>query len=194
MPTEIEALSVRIEADTTSFRAALRDLSGEADRFSGAITRAFRQAAVGGRDFESVLKSLALQLADIALDSALRPVESGIAGLIEQLLGGAASTAFARGGVVDGGRVRPFASGGVIAAPAYFPLAGGLGLAGEAGPEAILPLTRGGDGKLGVTAPSSSPVNVTFHVTTPDAASFRKSETQLTAMLARGVSRGRRGL
>jgi hypothetical protein len=37
-------------------------------------------------------------------------------------------------------------------------------------------------------------VQVTFNVTTPDAASFAKSETQVTAMLARAVARGRRGL
>lgn len=48
--------------------------------------------------------------------------------------------------------------------PAYFPLAGGLGLAEEAGAEAILPLARGSDGRLGVSAGGGA-VNVTFNVT-----------------------------
>ena len=42
------------------------------------------------------------------------------------------------------GAIKPFAAGGVIGTPTYFPLTqGGVGLAGEAGPEAILPLARG---------------------------------------------------
>ena len=49
------------------------------------------------------------------------------------------------------GAIKPFAAGGVIGTPTYFPLtSGGLGLAGEAGPEAIMPLARGADGRLGV--------------------------------------------
>jgi phage-related minor tail protein len=67
---------------------------------------------------------------------------------------------------------------------------------GEAGAEAILPLARGADGRLGVAAggAAQTAVQVTFNVTTPDAASFAKSEAQVTAMLARAVGRGRRGL
>ena len=48
------------------------------------------------------------------------------------------------------GAVMPFAAGGVIGTPTYFPLPRRLGLAGEAGPEAIVPLTRGSDGRLGI--------------------------------------------
>jgi phage-related minor tail protein len=63
---------------------------------------------------------------------------------------------FASGGVVDsfsGGNVIPFASGGVVGSPTYFGMGGGqTGLMGEAGPEAIMPLKRGPDGKLGVEA------------------------------------------
>jgi phage-related minor tail protein len=71
---------------------------------------------------------------------------------------------------------------------------GGLGLAGEAGPEAILPLSRGTDGSLGVRAQGGSTVAVTFNVSTPDAASFRRAEADVSAMLARAVARGRRGM
>ena len=57
----------------------------------------------------------------------------------------------AKGEVFQGGEVVPFAYGGVLAQPTYFPLAGNkVGLAGEAGPEAVVPLKRGADGKLGI--------------------------------------------
>ncbi|MGD9846096.1 MAG: phage tail tape measure protein, partial [Variibacter sp.] len=87
-------------------------------------------------------------------------------------------------------------TGGVIASPAYFPLGGrGVGLAGEAGPEAILPLARGADGKLGVaadTAPAAA--SITVHIATPDAESFRRSETYVSGLIARAVARGQRSL
>jgi phage-related minor tail protein len=84
----------------------------------------------------------------------------------------------------------------VIATPTFFPLgARGLGLAGEAGPEAILPLARGADGSLGVAAQGSAAgANVTIHIATPDAESFRRSEAYLTGQIARAVTRGQRVL
>jgi lambda family phage tail tape measure protein len=65
----------------------------------------------------------------------------------------------ANGGVLDRGKIKPFAKGGVINRPTLFPMAKGAGLMGEAGPEAIMPLTRGPDGKLGVAGGGAS-VNV----------------------------------
>jgi len=66
---------------------------------------------------------------------------------------------FAKGGVFSGGNVTPFARGGVINRPTLFPMAKGAGLMGEAGPEAIMPLKRGPDGKLGVAGGGAN-VNV----------------------------------
>lgn len=64
--------------------------------------------------------------------------------------GGAMSNMQANGGAWLGG-VQKFASGGVFNSPHLFPMAnGGTGMLGEAGPEAVMPLTRGSDGKLGV--------------------------------------------
>jgi lambda family phage tail tape measure protein len=57
----------------------------------------------------------------------------------------------AKGNVFSGGNIVPFASGGIVTRPTIFPMAkGGVGLMGEAGPEAIMPLKRGRNGKLGV--------------------------------------------
>ncbi len=59
----------------------------------------------------------------------------------------------ANGNVFSGGDVVPFANGGVVSSPTTFPMRHGrIGLMGEAGPEAIMPLKRGRDGKLGVAA------------------------------------------
>ncbi len=137
--------------------------------------------------------------------------KGGIVALLPQASGGGAlagggsgarlpqkgAGVFAFGG---GGSVTPFAQGGVVAAPTYFAMEGGRGLMGEAGPEAILPLRRGSDGALGVAASGvaassgSGPVQVVFNITTPDAESFRRSEGQIAAMLARSVGRGQRNI
>lgn len=191
MTTEIDQLSVSITADTRDFQNSLRALGREADSFSGAISRAFKDAIVGGKSFESVLSSLALRLAGLALDRALQPIANGIGGAIGSLFG---AFGLANGGVVADGGVRRFAGGGVVSAPTVFPLARGLGLMGEAGAEAVLPLARGSDGALGVRSSGSAPIVVNVNVTAADAESFRKSEAQVTAMLARAVGRGRRGL
>ncbi|WP_235890740.1 phage tail tape measure protein [Pararhizobium mangrovi] len=160
-----------------------------------ALTGALEAATVRGRDFESVLKSLGQRLSAIALDAGLKPLE----GMIGKAAGGLAGSlgsalGFARGGVP--GRVTPFAEGGVVRSPTFFPAGGDLGLMGEAGSEAILPLLRGSDGRLGVAsqAGGASAPPIVVNITTPDAGSFRKSEAQVTTMLARAVHRGRRGL
>jgi lambda family phage tail tape measure protein len=63
----------------------------------------------------------------------------------------ASTPASAKGNVFDMGRLQPFAYGGIVDRPTVFPMAHGAGLMGEAGPEAVMPLKRGADGKLGVS-------------------------------------------
>ncbi|HWK13124.1 MAG TPA: phage tail tape measure protein [Rhizobiaceae bacterium] len=184
-------VTVRINADTTQFAEALNGLGDLAERFGGQLTGALRGAVVSGRSLEDVLRRLALNLASMALEQGLSPLRNLFSGLLGSLSGGLGKILpFAQGGVV------PFAAGGVVAAPSYFPMGGGnVGLMGEAGPEAIMPLQRGADGRLGVAAGGGAAgVTVVFNVSTPDAASFRKSEAQLSGMLARAVSRGTRTL
>jgi phage-related minor tail protein len=191
MNPEPDDIIITIGADTSAFRTALRDMGREADAFSGRITRAFCDAVAGGRSFESILSRLALQLAGIAFDRAFAPLSNLIGSGIASLFG---AFGLAKGGVVAGGRVTRFARGGVVGGPTLFPLARGIGLMGERGPEAILPLQRGSDGALGVRSAATAPIVVNFNLSTPDAASFAKSEAQVTAMMARAVARGRRGL
>ena len=56
----------------------------------------------------------------------------------------------ANGNVFAANGIVPFAKGGVVDRPMVFPFAKGIGLMGEAGPEAIMPLRRGPGGRLGV--------------------------------------------
>jgi phage-related minor tail protein len=189
----IETWTVAIDADTSALASELRNAASLGRQFSNALVGAFENIAVKGRNVGDVLRQLALRLSDIVLKAALKPVEQGLGNLVTGLLSG--GVGFARGGVVAQGLPVPFASGGVIQSPIAFPLAGGrMGLAGERGAEAILPLSRGPDGRLGVAARSGAGVIVTFNVTAQDAQSFIRSETQVAAMLARAVSQGQRNL
>jgi phage-related minor tail protein len=172
-----------------------RDLEQTATRFSRTMSQAFTSSITGGRDFDSVLKSLGLRLSDLALKMALKPLERGIAGGLQQLFSGLFGLS-GQSVAAATGAVKPFAAGGVLGTPTYFPLSsGGLGLAGEAGPEAIMPLSRTADGRLGIAASGAAgPANVTIHIATSDADSFRRSESYITGQIARAVGRGQRGL
>lgn len=186
-----EDVTVAIRADTGPFQLALQSLEKLSDNFGNQLTGALKSAAVSGRELDDVLRKVALNLAGMALSQGLKPLQSLAGSLFSGLLGGLSGIApFAKGGVP--GHVVPFASGGIVSTPTYFSMGSGVGLMGEAGSEAILPLRRGADGSLGVASAGGSPVNVVFNVTAQDAASFRKSEAQITGMLARAVSRGAR--
>jgi len=189
-PGTTDALSSSLDG----VRTRTRDLTAGSNTFARAITGAFAQGAIGAKSFDSVLKSLALRLSTLSLNVALKPVTSGLASGLTNLFGGLGTSAGA-GSAANEGPVQPFAKGGVIAAPSFFPLgASRVGLAGEAGPEAIVPLARGPDGRLGVAASGTGGGNVTVNIATPDAESFRRSETYLTGLIARAVARGQRGL
>jgi lambda family phage tail tape measure protein len=109
-----------------------------------------------------VLGKIGRTLVNASLRAAMKPLRSGLQSLLKSALASSSTSAaadasesaseLAKGGVVSRGQVMPFAKGGVVAAPTYFPLARGVGLMGEAGPEAVMPLARGPDGRLGVSA------------------------------------------
>lgn len=188
-----EVYEVAVEADLSGFNRALDDLAGKANAFGATFTSALRGAVSGGRSLDGVLRQLGQRISSLALNAALKPLETAVGGLFSGLLSGV-------GGLFGGGgtaAVTPFAKGGVVASPTYFPNGRQLGLMGEAGAEAILPLKRGADGTLGVAAGDGGGrggQTIVFNVTASDAASFRRSEAQIQAMLARAAQRGRRGL
>lgn len=99
----------------------------------------------GQANFQDFAKSILKMLAEIALKMAI------VKGFEAFGFGGV--TANANGGVYNSPGLSAY-SGQVVSKPTLFPFARGAGLMGEAGPEAILPLRRGIDGKLGVVAAS----------------------------------------
>ena len=163
----------------------MTDASRLSGKFASDLTRAFEDAALKGRTLSDVLKQLAFSLSRQTLQAALSPLTGALGNGLAALLGGIGVSPVVR-----------HAQGGVIASPIAFPLsAQRMGVAGEAGPEAILPLARGRDGRLGVSAAGGQQtINVTFNVTAQDADSFRRSEGQIAAMLSRVVGRGNRNL
>lgn len=173
-----ETVTVSVEADTS----ALTDLEKRSSSFGTSLTTALKGAVVSGKGLEDVLRGLASSLAGSALSAGLQPLQNLGSSLMSGVMGGI------RG-------IMPFAKGGVVSSPTYFGMGNGsLGLTGEAGAEAILPLARGADGRLGVATGGGGgkPVQVVFNMTSPDASSFRKSEAQLSTMLAGAVRRGAR--
>lgn len=163
----------RLNLETGALMARMGELDRLAQGFAGRMAMAFADAALEGRKLSDVLRGLALSLSRMALQAALRPLGSLIGGLA--------------------GRVTPFADGGVVNSPVLFPMRGGAGLMGEAGPEAIMPLARGADGKLGVRG-GGGQVNVTVNISTPDAASFQRAQGQVAALITRAALRGQRNL
>lgn len=172
----------------------IREADALGRQFSTTLTSAFTSIAFRGKGVSDTLRSVAMRLSEITLKAALKPLEQGLGNMFSGMF--QAALPFAKGGVVNSKMVVPFAKGGVVQSPITFPLSGGqIGLAGERGAEAIMPLARGPDGRLGVQSQAGrNAINVTFNVSTPDADSFQRSETQVAAMLARAVSRGQRNL
>jgi len=184
----------RVKKATQQLSEETKRASALGQQLGRVMVSAFKDIAVKGKGLREVLNSLAQSLSKMVLNAAFKPLEKALGGIFTNALSGG-PLKFAKGGVFQQAMPIPFAKGGVISAPVSFPLGRGqTGLAGEAGAEAILPLTRGGDGRLGVRSQGGGGLNVTFNVQTPDAASFQRSESQIAAMLARAVGQGQRNL
>jgi len=127
-------------------------------------------AISSGKSFSDVLDVLGKQLENMIFQlTVVEPLTKGIKGMLE---GGGSSGGgnfisdiigwlfSANGNAFSGGSVQAFANGGVLGPlgglltrPTVFPMAnGGIGIGGEAGTEAVMPLQRMKNGKLGVYA------------------------------------------
>ena len=146
--------------ETTS--AAIPALQEVGDTISNSIGNGIRGLINGTQSLADAFKSMAADVVASLFDvlvtqrlvadaqTLLGGLFGGGGGLLGGLFGGL-STAIGGGLQSPRPTLRPFADGGVINSPTIMPIGGGgMGLAGEAGPEAILPLERGSNGKLGV--------------------------------------------
>jgi tape measure domain-containing protein len=134
---------------------------GVVGAIQGAIdgTKSLGEAAAG------VLRNIANRMLDIAVNMALFGSISGMGSKGGGLLGLIPGLdKRAKGGVYAQNGIQPFARGGIVNGPTLFPFAKGIGLMGEAGPEAIMPLRRGRDGNLGVMSSGGGTTNVVVNV------------------------------
>lgn len=118
------------------------------------FSSAFEEAVVGGKKFTQILQSITQDIAKLILR---KKVTEPLFGAISDSMSGDGLKSFfgglfnANGNAFNQAGVMPFANGGVFTSPQMFSYgAGNLGVLGEAGAEAILPLKRSSSGKLGV--------------------------------------------
>ena len=207
----------------TSLAATGKDVATLEKGLSKGLRRAFDGVVFDGMKLSDAMRTVASSLANTAYNAAIKPVANHFGGLLSQGVGNLVQGVlpfadgapfsqgkvmpFAQGGVfsqgrvmpfADGaafsqGRVTPFATGGVVNGPTTFPMRGGTGLMGEAGPEAIMPLARGPDGKLGVRGGGGGgSISVVMNISTPDVQGFQKSRSQIAAQMSRALSSGER--
>ncbi|NDA45976.1 MAG: phage tail tape measure protein [Alphaproteobacteria bacterium] len=169
--------------DMAQIKTSLEGIDLTASKVSKNLTTAFSSAATSGKTFEQTLQSIGLNLTKLALNAGMRPLQSQMSSMLGSFMSNLTSS------------VTPFAEGGIVSRPTYFYSSSGAGLMGERGAEAILPLSRGSDGRLGLAVqPSAAASSIVVNISTPDADSFKKSQVQLTGALARAVMRGQRGV
>lgn len=173
--------------DLSAMKTLLDQINVSGGNVSRTLASGFASASLSGKSFNDTLASIAQTLAKTAIKAGAQSLGEGLVAGLGSLISGAFG---------GGGTIAPFADGGVVASPTYFGNGGSVGLMGERGAEAILPLARGANGQLGVVAQGggSSPVSVTVNIAARDVESFRRSEAQITGALARAVARGQRNL
>jgi hypothetical protein len=193
-----EAMTGAFNDELGRMRESMIFTGREVGTLTNSIGRGLRKAFDGlvfdGMKLSDALKGVAQTMSDSVYSVAMKPVQNAVGGAIASSMNGLLSgmLPFANGGAFSQGRVMPFAKGGVVSSPVSFPMRGATGLMGEAGPEAIMPLTRGADGRLGVQAAGGRQINVVMNVSTPDTAGFARSSSQIAAQINRALARGQR--
>lgn len=178
----------------TSLEATGRDIAALERGLTRGLRSAFDGVVFDGASLSDALNTLANSMVDTAYSAAINPVTKHAGGLLAQgvdgLLGGILP--FADGAPFSQGRVMPFATGGIVSGATPFGMRGGMGVMGEAGPEAIMPLARGPDGKLGVRGAGGGGQTVVMNISTPDVQGFQRSQGQIAAQMTRALGRGQR--
>jgi len=157
------------------------------EQMAQAMTAGIMDVIKGAKSMEEAFVGIVLQLVEMIIQAVIYKM---IMGAMGGILPGGGIGAARQGMVLYGGDMQNFATGGVVSRPTMFPMAnGGVGLMGEAGAEAIMPLTRMPSGDLGVKAQGGGGKNVivNMNITTQDADSFRKSKKQIARDMGRGI-------
>lgn len=167
--------------DLNAVKIALDGIDRSAGSVSKSLTAAFANATLSSKAFSNTLTGVAAMLSQVLSQSLGGTLSSGFSSLFGGLFGGSSPV------------IAPFADGGIVASPTFFGAGGSMGLMGERGAEAILPLSRGPNGQLGIaTHGPARPTTINVTIATQDVDSFRRSESQVAGALARAVARGQR--
>ncbi len=165
-------------------------MMGWANNFSSTLNDMLWGAEV---TFKSILESFMKMITQTMIQMAIiEPLVAGITGggILESIT----SLFSAQGNVFSQSGLQPFAQGGIVNKPTHFAFAGGVGLMGEAGPEAIMPLTRTSKGDLGVKAEGGNQkqtVNVIMNNPTfQDLETQRQVMAQIASIVAAQVAPG----
>jgi lambda family phage tail tape measure protein len=176
-PSSLAAANAAKQIDPTNWQAHLNDLGPQlaamnsyltqgrdlADGFANSFGQAMLQGKTAAQALNTALNSLASSLISMISKQLVNQALGGLVGSMGGtigLIGGVSGSKSAMGNVFDGGNIiHPYALGGIVSdivvRPTMFPMANGAGLMGEAGPEAVMPLTRMAGGQLGVRANGS---------------------------------------
>lgn len=161
-----------------------------ADAMKSSISNAFVSMVDGTKSVKDAFKDMAREiikkLYEVLVVQRLVGSFDAKAGTGSGIVGAIIGAFQANGGVWSGGsQVKAFADGGVVGGPTTFPMAGGqTGLMGEAGPEAIMPLKRGANGKLGVQMEGGTQGNVVVNQSFNFSANGDESVKKLIAQAA----------
>lgn len=140
---------------------AFQDFTVDADNTAGTAEQVFSSAfsnmgnglatfvTTGKLNFKSFTSSVLSDMAKILAQATMMKSIKGIGSVLGFDLSSLSLNA--NGGIYQSADLSRY-SGTVVNRPTFFAFAKGAGVMGEAGPEAILPLRRGADGKLGVVA------------------------------------------
>ena len=152
LATDADKLALNLDQDLAS--ALHSSTSDLIDMAKGTETLSAGLTNLSTKILEAVANAMLMKTVVGPISNAL---SGGLSGLFPT------PTPSALGNVFDGSGLVPFASGGIVSRPILFPFAGGTGLMGERGPEAIMPLGRLPDGRLGVASGGAAAINVTVN-------------------------------
>lgn len=166
---DLAAMQVQFEdlATSPAMKQFADSIAETFEQFADDIGKVIEGTMKLSKAFENAAKKIVADVVKILVKMALMQAMTamfgggGLTASVGSRLGFADGAAFQHGKVLEfakgaafiDGQVKKFAAGGVVSSPTFFPMAnGGVGLMGEAGPEAVMPLRRGANGKLGVQA------------------------------------------
>jgi len=185
------------DADLDRLRKKYDNLSDAQKRSADGATGFFKSIINGSKTAGEAISEMLAQLADKWLTAGLNNMFTGLLGG-----GGGGWLDFlfsANGNVFQNGKVSAFANGGIVNSTTAFQMGSGVGIMGEAGPEAIMPLERVG-GKLGVRSTGSAETTVIRLEMSPDvegrivAEAVNQSAMQTVQIVGVATSEQQKGL